>query len=121
MSTHGFIALAIRSIKLWVHLAPGALYRDAFQMVTWDEVKRRSNLKNHGLDFAGCERVFDAPVLTRDDDRLAYGEQRINLIGILDGHVVHLTYTEREAGLHAISLRKANKHEARSYFSQIES
>ena len=89
-------------------------------MVSWDETKRRGNLKHHGLDFAGCERVFDAPVITREDDRLAYGEHRINLIGILDGYVVHLTYTERETGLHAISLRKATKHEARNYVSQIE-
>ena len=90
-------------------------------MVTWDDAKRRSNLKKHDLDFAGCERVFDGPVITQDDDRAAYGEQRINLIGILDGQLVHLTYTERESGLHVISLRKATKHEAHSYFSQIES
>ena len=120
-STHCSIKRAKRPIKLWVHLTPGAFHRGVFQMVTWDEAKRRSNLKHHGLDFVGCERVFDAPVMTRDDDRLAYGEHRINLIGILDGYVVHLTYTERETGLHAISLRKATKHEARNYFSQIES
>lgn len=88
-------------------------------MVTWNEPKRRSNLKEHGLDFVGCERVFDGPVITQEDDRLAYGEQRINLIGSLAGQVVHMTYTERGEDLHVISLRKATKHEARHYFSQI--
>ena len=47
------------------------------------------------------------------------GEQRSNLIGSLTGQVVHMAYTERGENLHAISLRKATKHEARHYFSQI--
>ncbi len=89
-------------------------------MVTWDEAKRQSNLREHGLDFAGCEAVFDGPVIANEDNRLAYGEQRINLIGVLAGLVVHLTYTERGDDLHVISLRKATKHETRNYFSQIE-
>jgi uncharacterized protein len=50
-------------------------------MPTWDEVKRQSNIIDHGLDFVGCEVVFDHPVVTWDDDRLAYGELRINLLG----------------------------------------
>ena len=49
-------------------------------MVTWDEPKRRSNIKDHGLDFVGCDCVFDGPIITQEDDRLVYGEQRINLI-----------------------------------------
>ena len=49
-------------------------------MVTWDEPKRRSNIKDHGLDFVGCDSVFDGPIITQEDDRLVYGEQRINLI-----------------------------------------
>ena len=90
-------------------------------MVTWDQPKRRTNIKDHGLDFAGCESVFDGPIITQEDDRLAYGEQRINLIGVLVGQVVHMTYTERGDDLHVISLRKATKHEARYYISQVES
>jgi uncharacterized DUF497 family protein len=88
-------------------------------MPTWDERKRSSNLKEHGLDFLGCETVFDGPVVTWDDDRVAYGELRINLLGWLNGMVVHLTYTERQDDLHVISLRKAEKHEIRYFISQI--
>ena len=29
---------------------------------TWTEKKRRSNIKDHGIDFAGCEAIFDWPV-----------------------------------------------------------
>jgi hypothetical protein len=84
-------------------------------METWDEWKRRTNFDKHGLDFAGCEAVFDSPVLTREDERDAYGEQRIVLIGRLEGRFVQMTYTERDGELHVISLRKANRHEIEEF------
>ena len=84
-------------------------------MITWDESKRQENLRKHGLDFVGCEAVFDHPVVTWDDDREAYHEQRLSLIGWLNDRLVHLTYTERGENLHIISLRKAEKHDIRRY------
>ena len=87
--------------------------------MTWDEGKRKANLRRHGLDFEGCEVVFDNPVITTEDARLAYGEQRIHLLGWLHEHVVHMTYTEREESLHVISLRKATRHETRTFFTII--
>jgi uncharacterized protein len=89
-------------------------------MLTWDEPKRLLNLKDHKLDFVGCEVVFDGPVITQEDDRVAYGELRINLLGLLHGRVVHMTYTERGDNVHVISLRKATKHEANHFFSQVD-
>ncbi len=59
--------------------------------------------------------MFDGPVVTWEDDRETYGEQRINLLGWLNGIVVHMTYTERGDDLQVISLRKAKKHEIRRY------
>jgi hypothetical protein len=88
-------------------------------VVTWDESKRQTNLQNHELDFVGCDAVFDSPVFAWDDDREAYGELRINLLGWLNGVVVHMTYTERGDDLHVISLRKAEKHEIRRYIAEI--
>ena len=86
-------------------------------MVTWDARKRETNLRQHGLDFEGCDAVFDHPIVTVEDSRSAHGEQRINLLGWLHGRVVHMTYTERgEEDLHVISLREATRHEARTYF-----
>ena len=57
-------------------------------MPTWDDLKHKSNLKMHELDFVGCEAVFDGPVVAWDDDRETYGELRINLLGWLRGTVV---------------------------------
>ena len=88
-------------------------------MATWDEAKRLRNLKVHGLDFIGCEAVFDGPVVTWEDVREAYGEQRINLLGWLNGIVVQKTYTERGDEPHVISIRKAEKHEIRRYAKEV--
>ena len=82
-------------------------------MLTWDESKRRTNIKDHGLDFVGADAIFDLPTCSYDDDREVYGEQRINVIGFLDGQIVCMTYTERGDTLRVISLRKATRHEIR--------
>ena len=42
-----------------------------------------------------------------------------NLLGWLDGHVVHMTYTEHGEDLRVLSLRKATRHEARLYFEAV--
>ena len=85
-------------------------------MTTWDESKRRKNIKDHGLDFVGCEAIWDNFTITREDVREAYGEKRLVTFGLLEGTVAVLVYTERRTGSHIISLRKAVKHEARYYF-----
>ena len=84
-------------------------------MATWNEAKRRRNIKDHGLDFEGCEAIWDHFTITREDIRRAYGENRLVAFGLLKGEVVVMVYTERHAGPHIISLRRAEKHEARYY------
>ena len=88
-------------------------------MVTYDETKRKINIKDHGLDFVGCEAIFSGPVVSWEDDREHYGEQRINTLGFLSGVVVHMTYTERPTDLHVISLRKAEKHEIKFFAKRL--
>ena len=87
-------------------------------MLTWDEAKRKQNVKNHGLDFAGCDAIRDHFNVTREDRRQDYGEARQVCFGLLTGEVVVMVYTERLRGPHVISLRKAEKHEAR-YYRQV--
>lgn len=87
-------------------------------MLTWDEAKRKLNLKKHGLDFAGCDAIWDHFTVTREDLWQDYGELRHVCFGLLVSEVVVLVYTERPKGPHVISLRKAEKHEAR-YYRQI--
>ena len=88
-------------------------------MITWDESKRKLNLKKHGIDFRDAEAIFYGPTVTAEDRRLSYGERRLITLGILNGVVVSMTYTEREEYLRIISIRKALSHETRYYISQI--
>ena len=85
-------------------------------MLTWDESKRRINLGKHEIDLAGLESVFDFPMLTIEDDRAAYGEQRLKSLCFLNGVVVVLIWTERDAGPHVISCRQGDRHETNKYF-----
>ena len=89
-------------------------------MLTWDEAKRKRklNLKEHGLDFDGCDAIWDHFTVTREDLRRNCGEARQVYVGLLAGEVVVSVYTERPRGAHVISLRNAEKHEAR-YYRQV--
>ena len=89
-------------------------------MTSWDEPKRRSNIEDHGLDFEGAETIWDNFTITREDTREDYGEKRMVTFGLLGGEVVVLVHTDRDDDMHAISLRRAEKHEARYYFENAE-
>jgi uncharacterized protein len=88
-------------------------------MFTWDEAKRRANLRKHGIDLVDAPKIFQGLTFTAEDDREAYGERRFLTLGLLEDQVVSVAHTERRDGIRIISIRKATKHEARFYFSQI--
>ena len=56
----------------------------------WDERKRRTNLRDHKLDFLDAPQVFAGPTVTYEDDRFAYGEQRFVTLGFLNGVAVSI-------------------------------
>ena len=88
-------------------------------MFSWDETKRSANLRKHGIDFRDAPKIFRGFTLTAEDDREAYGERRFLTLGLLEDQVVSVAHTERGDDIRIISIRKATKHEARFYFSQI--
>ena len=85
----------------------------------WDEAKRFANLRKHGIDFVDISAVFDGDIVTVEDDRYAYGEQRFIAFGILQGRVIAIVYTERVNCMRIISARKATKYEQQTYFRQL--
>ena len=85
----------------------------------WDESKRASNLRKHGLDFSDIPTVFSGSIVTVEDDRFDYGEERFVTFGLLQGHVVAVVHTESENYIRIISVRKATKYEQKNYFEQI--
>lgn len=86
---------------------------------TWEEVKRKSNLKTHGLDFLDASRVFEGPTFTFEDDRFNYSEQRFVTLGLLNGTLVSMVHTETADHIHVISFRKATKNEQIIFFQNI--
>ena len=89
-------------------------------MTSWDEPKRRKNIKAHGLDFEGAEAIWDNFTVTREDTRESYGERRLVTFGLLNGEAVVLVHVDRDDQVHVISLRRAEKYEARYYFETAE-
>ena len=86
----------------------------------WSERKRTSNIKDHGLDLVDAPPVFDGFTFTYEDSRFAYGEQRFETLGLLAGVTVSIVHTETNDEIRIISFRKATKHEANLYFSQVQ-
>lgn len=85
----------------------------------WDEAKRERNLQKHGIDFVGAEVVFDGYTLTVEDRRACYGEQRFVTFGVLEGRHVAVVHTERYNVIRLISIRRATRHEQKSYLSTL--
>jgi len=86
---------------------------------TWDEVKRKRNLKDHGLDFVDAPRVFNGATFTYEDDRFRYDEERFVTLGLLRGIPVSLVHTETKHRIRVISFRKATKRETAILFQNI--
>ncbi|MBD2309519.1 BrnT family toxin [Chroococcidiopsis sp. FACHB-1243] len=85
----------------------------------WDEAKRLAKIGKHGIDFLDIPDVFDGDILTVEDDRYSYGEQRFITLGLLQGRVIAVVHTERQDCIRIISARKATKYERRIYFEQL--
>ena len=86
-------------------------------MITWDEAKRRINLRKHGIDLAELEEVFDSHMATVEDDSESYGEVRLRSLGLWRGRIVFLVWTERGDSAHLISCRYAYRSEVEDYYS----
>jgi uncharacterized protein len=80
----------------------------------WDENKRESNLRKHGLDLTSDAKSFDGrPVITYPSSHA--GEARFVTVGQLEGEFVAVVWTERRTAIRLISLRKARNAEKRTH------
>lgn len=85
----------------------------------WDEAKRLSNLRKHGIDFINVNIIFERDIVTIEDERFNYGEQRFVTLGLLQGQVIIIVHTEEEESIRIISARKATRYEQQIYFEQL--
>jgi uncharacterized DUF497 family protein len=85
----------------------------------WDKSKAKNNYAKHGVSFDLAKGVFKDPFAMEFlDDRQDYGEERFVIIGMVDDHLLHVAYTERNEVIRIISARRATKHEEQAYFQQ---
>jgi uncharacterized DUF497 family protein len=85
----------------------------------WDPVKAKANEAKHRVEFEAAAEVFFDPrrIVERDDSDP--GEERWNIIGLAEGRLLFVVYTERDNDVtRIISARKATKREERDYFGQ---
>ncbi len=86
---------------------------------SWRDDKAAENLVKHGVAFdRAMQAVRDPFAIEKIDDRENYGEERVNLIGMSEGVLLHVTYTERDERIHIISARRAEKHEQDNYYRE---
>jgi uncharacterized DUF497 family protein len=84
-------------------------------VIRFDPAKRLRTLEQRGLDFLDAERVFAGRTLQFQDVRRDYGEERIVCLGLLQGRIVVIVYTQRSFYRQIISMRKANAREQRRF------
>jgi uncharacterized DUF497 family protein len=57
----------------------------------WRDAKATANWRDHGVSFHDAIKAFRDPLaIERIDDRENYGEERINLIGMCQGVILHV-------------------------------
>ena len=85
----------------------------------WDEQKRLSNIRKHGIDFQDAIAIFAGDTVLMEDDRFDYGERRFVSLGLLQGRVIVVVHSEPGQITRIISARKATKYEQSIYFQRI--
>ena len=81
----------------------------------WDEDKRRSIIRQRGVDILYAALIFEGDVLTRVDDRQDYGEERWISLGLVAGEPFTVVHTERRGVIRLITAWKGGRHDLETY------
>jgi uncharacterized DUF497 family protein len=86
----------------------------------WRDAKAAQNLRDHGISFDKAVKALADPFAVEwiDDSEAYGGEERCNLLGMCEGAILHVTYTERGERIRIISARRAERHEQDDYYRQ---
>jgi uncharacterized protein len=85
----------------------------------WDDRKAAANRARHGTAFETARKAFKDPFAVDElDGREEYGEDRFTLIGMADGQLLLVAYTERNDRIRIISARGAEPYEHRIYHEE---
>jgi hypothetical protein len=89
----------------------------AFQ---WDTEKSAANEAKHGVSFLQAAQIFRGRILRREDTRRDYGELRFIALGMFDGVVLRVVFTERDRDIRLISAWRAGRHDREKYQSSAD-
>ncbi len=81
----------------------------------FDPAKDASNRAKHGVPLGLATEVDWEAALLWIDDRLDYGEVRMVALAPLESVLYYVAFVDRGAVRRVISLRRANRREARHY------
>lgn len=85
----------------------------------WDPVKAASNVAKHEIDFRDAIKVFrDIYAVEGVDRSMDYGEERFQIVGLVNDTMAAVFYVEQGDKVRIISARRATKSEQRKYDRQ---
>jgi uncharacterized DUF497 family protein len=87
--------------------------------ITFDPVKDRLNIANHGVSLALAESLAWEWMWVNEDTREAYGEQRWVGFAPIGQRIYCVVFTEEQDCYRIISLREATNREKRTYIDHI--
>jgi uncharacterized DUF497 family protein len=86
-----------------MHLLNRPVRDDEFE---WDARKAAQNLASHGVSFEAARLAFDDPFgVSREDRRRDYDEDRYNLLAMVEGRLVSVSYTFKRPDPHHLRPR----------------
>ena len=83
--------------------------------ITYDPAKNQRNIEERQLPFDHVSKFDFESALIQVDARRDYSETRYIALGLLDGRLHVLCFTETHDGIRVISFRKANSREVSRY------
>ncbi len=89
--------------------------------IEFDPAKNDTNEAKHGIGLDAATGFDWETAFERVDDRFDYGEVRFVAIGLIDQRVHVMVFTDGsdDHSVRVISLRAAERHEARLYYDQV--
>lgn len=83
----------------------------------WDEKKAAENLRKHQISFREGATIFNDPLIATmlDPDHSEAEDRYLSLGHSSQGHLLVVSYTQRQDNIRLISCRKATRKERKKY------
>ena len=85
----------------------------------WDEAKRQEIIERRDIDIVYAARIFRGPILTEQDLRKDYGEDRYIAIGLVEDRCFVVAYTYRGTVIRLITAWEGGRHVREEYKARI--